>query len=280
MTGVLPELARLGPVFALEPHPPGSLPAAAWRPLDELLQPGGLSTRVRAVRAALAEASGRSPGAVELRVAASMAQLGLAARLICPALGVAALTGALLDVDPARMRWRAGADATVGLFADATVGLSVPADLVPARTFAANQGLTENLANDSADSADGLPGDLADDLAAALAARWLDHGPVRALVEAARTFGVSEQVLWGNVTSVVHGAVALIGTAAPDVRGRAEAIVAGLLNRPPLWGTYQDSAQAGFRRRSCCLVYRLAGPPTPVCGDCVLELVPGRDRSG
>ena len=99
---VLAELARLGPFFALETHPAGSAPHAQWRPLEELLrQPGALEARVAAVRAALADAGGRQPGDVEPRVAASLTQLGLAARLICPALGVAVLTGRLLPVEPA-----------------------------------------------------------------------------------------------------------------------------------------------------------------------------------
>lgn len=247
---MLAELARLGPFFALDSHPVRSVPLAPWRPLDELLQPGSFGARASAVRAALARASRLSEDAVEPRVAASMAQLGLAARLVCPALGMAALTGGLLEVDPARMRWRPRADGTVAL--------SIRADLVPA----------DGPAGELADA-------FADALADALAARLLD-GPVRTLVEAGSTVGVSEQVLWGNVSSVVHGAAALIGTAAPTLAGRAQAIVAGLLDRAPLRGTYRGHAGADFRRRSCCLIYRVAGPGAPICGDCVLDRAPGR----
>ena len=249
---VLAGLARLGPFFALDSHPAQSAPVPPWRPLAELFQlPGVLGARVTAVRAALAAASGRSVAAVEPRVAASMTQLGLAARLACPALGVAVLTGGLLEVDPARMRWQPGGAGPVAL--------SIPGDAIASAT---------------ADRRDGAS------LADALAASVL-RGPVRALVEASRPFGVSEQVLWGNVASVVSGAVALVGAAAPTVTGdaapelvgRVEALTARLLAQPPLQGRHQGSGP-GFRRLSCCLVYRLADSSGPVCGDCVLDRAP------
>jgi hypothetical protein len=281
--GVLAGLAGLGPFFVLDSHPAGSPLVPPWRPLAELFDgPGGLAAQVAVVREALARASGRPAEAVELRVAASMAQLSLAARLICPALGVAALTGGLLDVDPAGMRWQPGASGAVAL--------SIRDDALAAATVPV-QG----------------PAALADLLAAHLLA-----GPVRALVEASRAFGVSEQVLWGNVASVVHGSVALFHAAdlacagdlagagdltgaadlpagadlagAADLAGRAKPIVAGLLSRPPLRDRHQGSSDQGrFRRRSCCLVYRLTDSAAPVCGDCVLDRAPGpasRSRNG
>ena len=241
-------LARLGPFFALDSHPAESVPVPPWRPLAELFQvPGALEAQVAAVRAALAEASGRCVDAVELRVAASMAQLGLAARLICPALGVAVLTGGLLEADPAGMRWQPGAGA---------VPLSIRSDRSTPST---------------ADRWDGAR------LADALAASVLT-GPVRALVEASRPFGVSEQALWGNVASVVSGAVALIAAATPGLTGRADVIVTRLLSQPPLQSRHQGSDEGRFRRRSCCLVYRLADSPTPICGDCVLDRAPAPAR--
>jgi FhuF 2Fe-2S C-terminal domain len=259
---VLAELARLGPFFALDCHPVGAGLAEGWRPLDELFQqPDVLAARVAVVRGALAEASRQSAGSVELRVAASMAQLGLAARLICPALGVAVLTGGLLEVDPARMRWQPGGGGAVGL--------SIRADALPAASRPAFDPSAE-------------PGQLATAgparLADALAGMVLD-GPVRTLVEASGAFGVSPQVGWGNVASVVNGAKALIGAAEPGLTTAADALVTGLLNQPPLrgthqLGTHQVSTAPAFRRRSCCLVYRLAASPGPVCGDCVLDRAP------
>jgi hypothetical protein len=253
LTGVLAELAGLGPFFTLDSHPPRSAPVPPWRPLEELLSalpnalapPDALAARATVVREALAEASGQTADAVELRVAASLAQLGLAARLICPALGVAALTGGVLAMDPAGLRWHPAAGGTIAL--------SIRDDAL--RPAPAGQR---------------SPAALADLLAASLVT-----GPVRALVEASRAFGVSEQVLWGNVASVVHGAVALLGAARPELADRARAVTTGLLNRPPLQGRHQSGADGRFRRRSCCLMYRLTGSATataaPVCGDCVLD---------
>jgi hypothetical protein len=248
-TGLLADLARLGPQFALDVHRADSVPDGRWRPFDELL--GGFDGRVAAVRAALAAAVGRLPGEVELRVAVSMTQLSLTGRLVCLALGVAVLSGGVLDLDPARLRWQPGPGSAVSL--------SVPAEAIP----------ISPLGSPPADS----PAAVADALAGTVLA-----GPVRLLVEASSQYGVSPQVLWGNVASVVHGARGLIGASAPDLLGAAEALVLSLLDRSPLRGTSQGSPGAGFRRRSCCLVYRLtqaepgrAGVAPGVCGDCVLE---------
>jgi hypothetical protein len=277
--GVLAELARLGPFFALDCHPARAVLTEGWRPLEQLWQPEVLASRVATVRGALAEASGQPAGTVELRVAASMAQLGLAARLICPALGVAVLTGGLLEVDPVRMRWQPGAGSS-------PIALSIRADALPQASS------SRASASDPTAEPDQLTTPVAS-LADALAGTVL-AGPVPALIEASREFGVSPQVGWGNVASVVNGAKALIGAAEPGLTAAADTLVTGLLNRPPLLGTYQlttheltthqlstpqlgtpqPTAAPAFRRRSCCLVYRLATSPAPVCGDCVLDRAP------
>ncbi len=55
------------------------------------MESGVLAERVASVRAALAASGGRPAEAVELRVAASVAHLGLVARVVSPLLGLAAL---------------------------------------------------------------------------------------------------------------------------------------------------------------------------------------------
>jgi ferric iron reductase protein FhuF len=35
-------------------------------------------------------------------------------------------------------------------------------------------------------------------------------------------------------------------------------------------GTYQGHPLRGFRRRNCCLIYRLSPEQPAYCGDCVL----------
>lgn len=252
-SALLAGLTRLGPHFALVTHPVGSVPDDRWRPFEDLLDT--LDGRVAAVRAALATAGGRSPDEVELRVAVSMTQLALTGRLVCPALGTAVLTDGLLDLDPARLRWQPGPGTAVAL--------SVPAQLFPSLHAGRTDSLTEALAD------------------------TVLAGPVRRLVEACSRYGVSAQVLWGNVASVVHGAPGLIGAGAPELLAPAQALAAGLLELAPLRGTSRGGPGPGFRRRSCCLVYRLVpveaergstGAPAGICGDCVLERLPGERR--
>ncbi|WP_299563363.1 (2Fe-2S)-binding protein [uncultured Mycolicibacterium sp.] len=67
--------------------------------------------------------------------------------------------------------------------------------------------------------------------------------------------GLSERIARGNLASAAHAA-------APD-----GALAAALLETEPLCGT-ADLGPGGFRRRSCCLYYRVPGGGW--CGDCVL----------
>jgi FhuF 2Fe-2S C-terminal domain len=66
--------------------------------------PGVLAGRVTRVRAALAR--GRSPDSVELRVAASITQLGVVARLIAPTIATAALTSGRATIVPDDCWWQ------------------------------------------------------------------------------------------------------------------------------------------------------------------------------
>lgn len=78
-------LAAFGPFFAAQRH--ADSPTAPWRPMAELSDdPEALAARVHKVRAAL-----MGNGEPELRVAASVAHLGLVARLIAPMIATAAL---------------------------------------------------------------------------------------------------------------------------------------------------------------------------------------------
>ena len=68
---------------------------------------------------------------------------------------------------------------------------------------------------------------------------------------------VSARVLRGNVASAVNGAALQLGPACYPAAAGMIAAVPGEDSRP---GT-------AFRRRSCCLLYRVGG----YCGDCVLR---------
>ena len=96
------DLAALGPFFAVRWHPPGTEPSPPWLALSDLAgQPGPLLRRIGSARAALAARAGAPEEQIEPRVAASVTQLGLAARVIAPAVAAAA-AGHRLDLPPGR----------------------------------------------------------------------------------------------------------------------------------------------------------------------------------
>jgi hypothetical protein len=228
---LLADLAALGPYFAVDVHRPGSPVRQPWQPLGEQTSsPGAMARRIGEVRERLAAAAGCPAAAVEFRVAASIAQLGLCARLLSPALGAAA-AGRALSVEVAQARW-------------------VPALGGPFRLSLAEEAMAAG------------PG------AAATAA--LLAGPVTQIVRAVEAMAVSPRVLWGNVASAVNGAATMIAAARPELAGRAAEAAAALLGYPDLAGTYQGRPLEGFRRRNCCLIYRLSPERPAYCGDCVL----------
>jgi hypothetical protein len=164
--------------------------------------------------------------------------MGLVARLVSPVFAVAVLDGALLRYGLREARWLP------------VLGGMFPLSL-PQRTPVPTAG----------------PAELADLLAAEL----LD-GPVRDLAEAIAGHSVSPHILRGNVASALNGAAAAIARSAPELAGRSRELVALLLERPPLRGAGAPAADgSGFRRRSCCLIYRAAPDRSgALCGDCLL----------
>jgi hypothetical protein len=240
---LLAAVAELGPFFAVDAHAAIEPP---WRPMSELVEvPEALLARVRAVRTALA--NGRPPEVVELRVAASVAQLGLVARLVAPVLGVAVLSGQVLDVELARIGWQPvlGGAFPLSLPRDDLGGMALKGSIDP---------------RSSREVAEAIGGQVLD-------------GPVRELVGAVRGIvTVSPRVLWGNVASAVNGAASMIATQRPDLGEAAYALAVALLEGSPLQGAGTAVAGPGFRRHSCCLIYRAApGLAGAVCGDCVLR---------
>lgn len=176
-----------------------------------------------------------SIGAPEARVAASVAQQGLAARLWSVALGSAVLYGRLPDLDPALLRWDPHASAPDDLWLT-EVGARPVRDL------------------DAVVRAGHLV-----PLAAALRSRYR----------------VSPGLLWGNAGSALAGAVRqldhwALGHGRPEAGERARALAAGLFKHPDLAGTLDPRT---LRRRSCCLYYRVPGGG--VCGDCCFDRPPG-----
>ena len=237
----LQDVAGIGPFFVLEtPGPDG---AGAWVPFRRLqAAPGPLGDRIAQVRVALGS---------DDRVAASIAFQGLVARLVAAPLAAVVLHGVLPD--PAGLSRRPDGDDPWAPGMPDVTGTWVP---------------------DPAEDPDG---------ASALVAGELLDGLVAPLVEAVRALvPVSGHVLWGNVASSLSGAGRVLDPARPASRPALLALLAGLLARAPLAGTGRllrleedrQDTEWGFRRRSCCLYYRIPGGGT--CGDCVLTATRGR----
>ncbi|MCF3147502.1 (2Fe-2S)-binding protein [Streptomyces platensis] len=246
------QLAALGPFCTFETHPENSELTPPWRALSELAEEGSaLRERVAAVRASLAANYGRPPEAVEQRVAASVAHLGLMARVISPALGLATLHG--LPSRPLTLgdlRWRSSLS---GAFP-----LSLPREAVaPAGAESVQHGYDPGSAPRPVDA-------LAEDLLT---------GPVHDLVAAFAPFSLSRHILWGNVASAVNGAATGITAATPSLAHPAHAAALTFLQHPRLRNTHTlNPHNARFTRRSCCLIYRATpGGRGALCGDCVLS---------
>ncbi|MBG7704323.1 (2Fe-2S)-binding protein [Streptomyces sp. MC1] len=174
----------------------------------------------------------------EPRVAASLAQQGLAARLWSVALGCAVLYGRLPDLDPRLLRWDARA--------------TVPDDLW----------LTELRP---------LPGD------ATILADAVLHGHLEPLTAVLRArYGVAPGLLRGNAGSALAATARELSRWAraqgrTDVAARTRALTGELFAHPLLSATGTRTGTA-FRRRSCCLYYRVPGGG--LCGDCCLTRPP------
>ena len=237
---VLDELAAVGPFF--EVREPAAERTAGYpvRPFAAVLAPRALVGRVERTRIAL----GAEPP-LGRRIAASIALQAMAAKVLSGPLAALALRGAVLDVRPETLWW----------------------STTPAGDVIALDPLRITIA----DRPD---------------ARLLDpvvEQVLAPLVDAVRArFTVSAAVLWGNVASSVAGAKRVLDIQRPDAAGPVATVAAGLLDHPWLAATGErnppDLPDRGwtFRRRSCCLYYRVPGGS--VCADCVLQDPPPPER--
>ncbi|MFI6048959.1 (2Fe-2S)-binding protein [Streptomyces violascens] len=234
---VISEITALGPFFALHTHAPDSKPVEAWVPMSRQL----IEARVSAVRGWLAAAGEQPLDAIEVRVAASVTHLGLASRLLSPALAAFVLHGRLLTFGLSDVHWQP----VLG----GPVPLSVPGTAVSTGTVAPKE-LTA----------------------------FLD-GPLGELAAAMRPFSLSSHILQGNVASALNGAATMIAAARPELTERTRSTVTLLLDSPPLRDSATTTSNGAFRRRSCCLIYRAApGHKGSLCGDCVLHRDAGGAR--
>jgi len=241
---VLADVADLGPFFTVGT---GSI-TAGYRPMIELYtDPEPLRTRIGQVARALD---------ADDRVAASITFQGLAALIVSAPYAAVVLHGMLPGLTARALHWRPVEDGPWALRCRDPVGTAVP------------------------DPAAG---------AAALAELLLEEhltplvGAVRAAVP------VAERLLWGSAASAVASGKRLLGIARPPAAGRAAEVAERLLAIGPLAGTGRLLRPAppdrhwSFRRRSCCLYYRVSGGG--LCEDCVLldrraEVRGGSDAAG
>jgi hypothetical protein len=248
LRALLADVAGIGPFFAVVTVTVP--PDGGWVPVRALWDdPDVLPARVSAVRTALGTSE---------RVAASVAVQGVAAQIVAPLFAAAVVGGGLPVPDSAEppcdaaavaaalagaLHWRAGG-AGPWLCWPGAVGRVVPGSGAPAF----------------------------EDVVVGLLRPLVDE--VRARVP------VAARVLWGNAASAVASARALVAAARPLTAERATDVAERLLCTPPLAATAALRAPEPpdvrwtFRRRSCCLYYRVPGGG--VCGDCVLRDRPCR----
>lgn len=225
--------AGVGPYFALDQSPSGD----GWLPLRSLLDdPATVHERVDFVRGAVALRCEVEPASLDARACASIHFLGLASRLVAPALAAASLDAVVVSFLPDDVFWQRVDGGPVPLAARAVSG-SPAAD--PAQAAA--------LLHDGALSV--------------LAAPLVD-----AFAEVMR---LSRTVLWGNVASALTGAAAMLLRSGERTILDPVEIVAAALDAGPLAGSGRfDVPDRFFVRNSCCLFYRI--PNAGKCGDCVL----------
>jgi hypothetical protein len=243
---VLADVSRLGPFFAVTTGS-AEVPDAHWRPmLDLQTDPAPLRDRIAHVRGVLGGPDGQD---VDDRVAASITFQGLAALVVSAPFAAAVLHGVLPLLTPRALHWRATASGPWLLWCPAPAAVPVP-DVAVA--------------------------------AAALAAALLEEH-LEPLVTAVRAqVPVAESVLWGNAASAVASAKRLVVAQRPEAVERAAAVAQRLLAAGRFAGTGEllppvdPDRLWSFRRRSCCLYYRVPGGG--LCADCILQARTQRAR--
>lgn len=226
-------IGRFGPFFALDlltESADSSTAASGWVPVTDLVaDPDRLTGRVRATQVALSTyQTADLEGDAAWRVAASVTQLGVSARLIAVALALTVDDTGLPPLERLVFQDRLGGPYPLAL----TVAVEAPA---------------------------------APDAWPSVVLEWA--GPVTRATVARH--GLSPRVAWGNVASAVAGAAKMIAAADRAAGERARVLAGQALGLPELDGAGSSDADGVFRRRSCCLIYRLYEDPM-FCVDCVL----------
>jgi hypothetical protein len=206
--------------------------------LGEQARPGWLPAEevYRRDMPGLVERTALRLGTDQARVAASILHLGIAARLWSPVLGCALLYGIVPDVG------------------SLVVNAGPPVAL----------GVTE------------LSGWLVTSPAQAAAASTRVVSRELAVVAAMLPARLAVGLLRGNSASAMAGALGELVRARPGPAAQAATLASELLQTSELsgGGVLTATAPLAFRRRSCCLYYRVPG--ADMCGDCCLDRAPER----
>lgn len=229
-------VARLGEYFTLT-EPTG----AGWRPIVEFFDAAVLLDLSEATRHAMARYAAADSALIPIRVAASSLHLAVASRLISPVIGGFATQAAVPVLGAEALRWRR-TDHSVHFAADPLPWVN------PANSAGAAEVVERSLLSE------------------------LLHPLVVRLGAAA---GLSPKVMWGNVMSAAHGAVTVMGLRNAALVPAGRELIRSLLERPLLRHTAAMTGST-FRRRSCCLFYRVPGGG--LCGDCVLSVATSMQR--
>jgi ferric iron reductase protein FhuF len=232
VAAALQQAAQVGPYFTTE-----VVHGSGWSPLAAILgNPALNGDIVAATRRDLAQRQHARPSGIEVRVAASIHFLDIAARLVSPVLAAALLADTVPALTPRNIWWR------------------------PRRSGALAIGITAARAEP--------PGE--PDRAAERLRTLLMEPVVAPLARAYRQrFGLAEPLLWGNVASAVVGAAGQLAGHRPATAARLDRVLAALLDAAPLAPAVLHRPP-DFVRASCCLFYRL--PEGSLCGDCVLRV--------
>lgn len=221
----LEDVADIGPFFAVSANPAEAVDDV-WRPWRDFYErPEPMADRVRLVAGALGIEASR---AADLRIAGSIAQQGLAARLVSPVLAVASVYRRVPEWSPDTLHWRPAVSGVLPMWESA------------------------EWFSDAGARLEGLVAGHLEPLAA------ITH----------EVSGASPRTLRGNAASALAAAGRLVARARPGAATAALGEVAELLRVGPLAGAGALAQSWAFRRRSCCLYYKVPGGG--VCGDCVL----------
>jgi hypothetical protein len=176
----------------------------------------------------LIAATARNYRTSDLRIAASLVQMSLASRLWSPALACALRFGVVPDFTDLQR-------------AENSADLRLP-----------------NPTGERIDDEDRLAASLYD----VIVQRNLEP------LAAGLRVKIAPGLLYGNIASAMVAATRALYTLQPNLRDRATKLARALLETQRLAGTGTVKYNLAFRRRSCCLYYRVADGAT--CGDCAL----------